>query len=135
MLDLEETNHHTDWLETDDEEQARQLIFEAKDLLEEVVPVPEWGMKVKVVALTGEERARIMQSCTNMKTGEVDIAKAYPDVVILCTRHLKTGKRIFKPTDRAAILQKAGSALDRIAMKAMTLSGMTEEARLLLEKN
>lgn len=134
MLD-EETNHTSDWIETEDEEQARQLIFETQDILAEVIAVPEWAMQVKVIAMTGEERARVMQACTNMKTGEVDISKAYPDVVILCAHHVKTGKRIFKPTDRAALLKKAGSALDRIAMKALSLSGMTEEAHQLLTKN
>lgn len=132
---LETNNHRADWIDTENEDQARQLIFETKDLHEEVVDVPEWGIQVRVIALTGEERASIMKNCTNLKTGEFDIVRAYPDIVILCTRHLKTGKCIFKPTDRQALLKKASGPLDRLALKAMTLSGMTEEAREMIAKN
>jgi hypothetical protein len=124
-----------EWLEADDEEEARARIFEMHDIEEELLPVPEWHMHILIRALTGAERAHIMQTCTNQKTGEVTIAKAYPDLVIMASRHPTNKKLIFKKPDRDMLLTKAGKALDRIALKVMELSGMTEEAQQLLTKN
>ncbi|MFZ5852301.1 MAG: hypothetical protein ACOYY2_13035 [Actinomycetota bacterium] len=106
----------------------RDTIFAAADIPEEAVEVPEWGVTVLVRGMTGRDRTRLMNEAVT-DDGDVDLAKIYPDAIILCTYDPATGERVFADDDRDALLSKAGAALDRISGPAMRLSGFTKEAR------
>jgi hypothetical protein len=127
-----------EYLETEDETELRSLIFQTSDVLEELLTIPEWKVDGKVVrvlirGLNARELTQFLQA--NMKNGELDLKKVYPEIVILTARHPVTKKLLFKPTDRDALLQKMGKAIDRIAMKASDLSGMSQRAQDVLLKN
>ena len=105
----------------------RAQILTADDIASEIVDVPGWGVKVMVKALTGAQRARLMQAAT--RGGAIQFNKIYPDLVIASAHDPETGLPIFEATDRDALLSKSGAMLDVIATKALEVSGMTEAAQ------
>lgn len=104
----------------------REKILTAQDIKKELVTVEEWGVQVEVRGLKGSERARLMQDSVDAKTGSVDFVKLYPDLVIASTYDPETGEKVFEPTDRDALNEKSGAALEKIAQVAMRLSGLTQ---------
>jgi len=116
----------------DDAASMREGIFATDDIPEELIPVPEWKVDVLIRGMSGNESVAIMESATGEKEKQgatsVDFAKMYPDIVILTAYHPGTGERLFQRGDRKAILAKSGSALNRVAMAGMKLSGLTKES-------
>jgi len=121
--------------DTLDESELRSAIFQSSDVIEVIIPVPEWKVtgkdgKPKVVrvlvrALNARERAQFLNAQSSQK---FDLVKAYPDLVILTARHPVTKKLLFKAADRDELLKKAGRAVERLALKAGDISGLSEEA-------
>ena len=105
----------------------RDLILAKQDIPSEVVDVPEWGVKVEVRGMTGAERTRIMDKASD-NNGSVNLQFIYPEIVIATSFDPETGEQIFVPADRDVLLSKSASAIDRIALVGMRLSGFTKEA-------
>lgn len=105
----------------------RDLILAKQDIPSEVVDVPEWGVKVEVRGMTGAERTRIMDSATG-NAGEVNLQFIYPEIVIATSFDPETGEQIFVPADRDILLSKSATAIDRVALVGMRLSGFTKES-------
>jgi len=105
----------------------RDKILAAKDIQDEVVDVPEWGVKLLVRGLTGRQRARLLQNAVDAN-GNVDLERIYPELVIYSVYDPETGEQVFKPADRDALADKSGAALERIAQVAMRLSGLSANA-------
>jgi len=125
------------YLETEDEDELRELISKIDDVVEELLAVPEWKVNGKVVevllrTLTTYERTSFINA---MMRNNNDITKAYPDLVILSARHPKTKKLIFHKNDRGMLQTKMGRATERIALRASELNGLTEEALTEMRKN
>lgn len=112
----------------------RSKILGAQDIKEELLTIDEWDVEVLVKGLTGKNRARIMQACVNKK-GDVDYEKMYPLLVINGAYDPETLTRIFQEADKDAIGDKAGGAVERIALTVMSLSGLSEQAAKDAEKN
>lgn len=105
----------------------RDQILAVKDIATESVKVPEWGLTVEVRGMTAAERTRIMNLA--MKDGgDLDLQMVYPEIVIATAFDPETGMQVFDPSDRDALLGKAATAVDRIALAGMRLSGFTKEA-------
>jgi hypothetical protein len=131
-----ETEPHTNgaspaYVETADEDELRSLIFTTSDVVEELLDIPEWKKDGRVVqvlvrSLSARERTQYLNAMASGK--DFDLTKAYPDLVILSARHPVTKKLLFKPADRNALLQKGGRAIERIAMRAGEISGLSEDA-------
>ncbi len=118
------------YLETEDEDELRELISKIDDVVEELLAVPEWKVNGKVVevllrTLTTFERTSFINA---MMKSNNDITKVYPDLVILSARHPKTKKLIFHKNDRGMLQTKMGRATERIALRASEINGLTEEA-------
>jgi hypothetical protein len=127
----------TEYLETEDEAELRELIANIDDVVEELLDVPEWKVKGKTVqvllrTLNTYERTSYLKA---MMKSNNDIIKVYPDLVILSARHPKTKKLLFKAADRGMLQTKMGRATERIALRASELNGLTEEAVQEMRKN
>ena len=122
------------WVETASENELRSLILQTADLEEKVVDVPEWKIRVLVRALTGKERTTLVKDCMQ-RDGTMDVAKLYPSLVVMSARHPFTHRPIFKATDRDMLLNKSGSVLDRLALVAAQLSGLSQNAAVDAAKN
>ncbi len=125
------------YLETEDEDELRELISKIDDVVEELLAVPEWKVNGKVVTvllrtLTTFERTSFINA---MMRSNNDITKVYPDLVILSARHPKTKKLIFHKNDRGMLQTKMGRATERIALRASELNGLTAEALEEMRKN
>lgn len=105
----------------------RDTILAASDIKDELVEVPEWGVTVKVRGMSGAERATWLATAGNDKGG-IDPARGYPALIVLCTSDPATGEPVFTAADRDALMLKSGEALDRVALAAMRLSGLTSGA-------
>lgn len=105
----------------------RDQILSAQDIPSEPVEVPEWGVTVEVRGMTGAERIRIMDLAMD-GSADLKLQTVYPEIVIATTFDAETGEQIFSPSDRDALLSKSASALDRLALVGMKLSGFTQEA-------
>jgi hypothetical protein len=132
----------TEYLETENEEELRDLISKIDDVVEELLDVPEW----KVTGKDGKKRTvQVLLRTLNtfertsfikaMMRSNNDIVKVYPDLVILSAHHPKTGKRLFHAADRGMLQTKMGRATERIALRASELNGLTEEAIQEMRKN
>jgi hypothetical protein len=102
-------------------------IIGIKDIAEETVTVPEWsGATFLVRALTGAQRAEVMQAAMK-KDGGVDVARMWAGLVIAGLCDPETRKPVFEHAHRDALMQKSGSALERIADVVTRLSKMNPQ--------
>lgn len=106
--------------------ELRERILAAKDIASERVRVEAWGVEVEVRGMTGRARAEVMQKA--LDGGALNLALAYPLLVIGCTYDPATGERVFTEADFDAVSEKAGGALEQIAITAARLSGLDSEA-------
>jgi hypothetical protein len=106
---------------------GRDDILAVSDLETEVVDVPEWGGKVTVRGLTGDERDSYEQSIVVMKGNQVfpKSQGARARLVALSVVDAE-GKRMFSDSDVHALGRKSAGALQRIYDVARRLSGLTE---------
>ncbi len=105
----------------------KDKILSANDTTKEMVEVPEWGVTIEVRSMTGAARARIM-SLSLDESGQSDISKVYPEVIIGCCFDPETGEAVFTSDDREMLMHKNAAALDKLATVASELSGFTDKA-------
>ncbi len=112
----------------------RDQIMKAKDISGELMEIKEWGVKVEIRTMTARQRARVMENAIDPLTGKSSISVIYPEIAIACVFDPESGEPVFTNDDKDALLEKSGAVLEKIASKAMTLSGLTEEASASLGK-
>ncbi len=112
----------------------RDQIMKAKDISGELMEIKEWGVKVEIRTMTARQRARVMENAIDPVTGKSSISVIYPEIAIACVFDPESGEPVFSIEDKDALLEKSGAVLEKIASKAMTLSGLTEEASASLGK-
>jgi len=129
-------NGHTEeeWLEFSDDMAFIRHITEQKPA-EEIVPVPEWKMKVLCRALSAEDRVAVNMAGYDAETKTTDLRKALFEVVLHGCFNPANGHRAFRESHRAMLTKKPehGAAVERLFMVILRLSkmlpGVTEQAR------
>lgn len=100
--------------------------LQAVQLATKWVNVPEWGVRVLVSELTGEEVERWRQSL--MRKGKVDLdprAQRMRTARFLCMAiRDENGERIYSDHDAALILRLGSGGMERVAKVALRLSGL-----------
>ena len=99
----------------------RDTILSADDLKESIEDVPEWGVKILLRGMTGRQRVLYVESAGDRREF------MYSDILIATAYDPETGKPVFDPADREALAEKSGGVLERLALKAMKLSGVSLE--------
>ena len=112
----------------------RDQIMKAKDISGELMEIKEWGVKVEIRTMTARQRARVMENAIDPVTGKSSISVIYPEIAVACVFDPESGEPVFTNDDKDALLEKSGAVLEKIASKAMALSGLTEEASASLGK-
>lgn len=112
----------------------RDQIMKAKDISGELMEIKEWGVKVEIRTMTARQRATVLENAVDSETGKTSISSMYPEIALACVFDPETNEPVFKPEDKDALLEKSGAVLEKIASKAMQLSGLTEEASASLGK-
>ena len=139
------TASEPEYLETADEDELRAIISNIDDVVEELLPIPEWKVpgkdgKPKIVtvlirSLTSFERTQFIKAMNRNGADNIDFTRMYADLVILSTRHPETKRLVFKNADRGMLNGKMGAATERIAMRAADISGLSEKALTAMKKN
>jgi hypothetical protein len=97
----------------------RDKILSAKDSNLAKVSVPEWECDIHVKSWSGLERVKV-QSLT--KSDEL-LAR-----VVALSACDEAGVRLFKDEDVAALQEKNGAVLERVALAALQHNGIGKEA-------
>lgn len=111
---------------------TREQILGAQDIKFEDLDVPEWGGRIRVRGLGGDEMVQFWGEPTVGGDGEVKLQMrmkvgVYPRLVSKSVVDLN-GNQMFTEQDVKALGQRSFSALARVVTKVFELSGMTEEA-------
>lgn len=113
----------------------RSRIASASDIKSETIIVPEWdNVEIVIKGMTGKQRAELMQKAVDTKTGKVSFNSIYNDACISCC-YTTEGEQIFEKGDLSMLEEKSASVIERIAAKALEVSGLTDESEKNLEKN
>ena len=104
----------------------RDTILSADDLKESTEDVPEWGVKILLRGMTGRERVLYVESAGDRREF------MYSDILIATALNPEPNdqgkhERVFDPADREALADKSGGVLERLALEAMKLSGVSIE--------
>lgn len=110
----------------------RFRILAAKDLKEERVEVPEWGVGVLLRGFTGRQRAHFAAEFGGV---DIDLSKAYADLLIAGAYDPDTGLPLFTDAERDQIIDKSGEVLERLSGHILRLSGLAPGSLLSAEKN
>jgi len=107
---------------------SKDQILNAPDIVYETIDVPEWGGKIKVKSLTGDERDGWEQSIIDMR-GNVAAAKLAGAQARLCALTIvdDDGKQLFTNSDVKALGAKSALALARVFEVSKRLSRLTDE--------
>jgi hypothetical protein len=106
---------------------SRDAILDAPDTEYEIVDVPEWGGKVRVKSLTGDERDTYEQSIIDQR-GTVTAAKLVGAQarLIALTAVDDDGALLFTETDVRALGAKSAQALSRVFDVSARLSRLRQ---------
>lgn len=107
----------------------RETILNAKDIKEELLEVPEWGVTLLIRGMTGKTRAAMIIS------GGASSASIFTEMVIASAYDPQTNQPVFTPIDMEALNERAAGVLQTIGQVALRLSGMGPDAAEQAEKN
>lgn len=115
---------------------TKEQILTAQDIQREEVDVPEWGGKVLVQGLTGQERDAFEASMIKGKgkNAEVNLANLRAKLVARSVINAD-GQRLFTDDEIPVLAKKSAAALDRVYSVAQRLSGISAEDVEELTKN
>src|SRR5882724_2995348 len=106
----------------------REKIKSTPDSSAEVIPVPEWDVKIEVRSMTARTRARMLRECVDPDEGTMDFEKLYPALLVACSYDPETGEAVFVEADVEWLNDKASGPVERLAQAGMRLSGLSREA-------
>lgn len=112
----------------------KQLVFGASDFRFGEVDVPEWGGKLRVRELSGDERSWCDQIGKAIEAGKPG-QPSYAAAIIVCGAVDETGASLFARADAAGLSKKADVVLQRVAIKILELSNATVQTQVDAEKN
>lgn len=115
---------------------TKEQIFAAQDLRFVTVNVPEWGGKVRIKSMTGEDRDAFEMAITEATASDrkLNIKNIRARLVALTVVD-DSGAPLFTEGDVAALAKKSAAALSRIYAAAQKLNALTNDDVEELAKN
>ncbi len=114
--------HDSTWLSFDDNAAMLKHIL-SKELGEEIVDVPEWGVRILCKTLDAQGRIAVEAKAYDKDTKTTDYRRALDLVVVYGCHNPKTDLRCFKE-EHAPFLMKNGGPTSRLALTVLRLSQM-----------
>lgn len=105
----------------------RDRILAADDIGRELITVPQWGTEIEVRTMSAGQRSRMI-AASSTATGEIDLDRLYPMLIIATAFDPETGAQVFDENDMALLQEKSASAIEFVAQHAMRMSGMSAKA-------
>lgn len=113
----------------------KDKIFAIDDIKKEVIEIETWNnVKIEVRSMTGLQRANLLNSAMD-EQGNTMLEILHSGTIIACCYDPETGEKVFDDSDSERLMEKGSAAINDLATKAMTLSGLTPEAVKDSEKN
>lgn len=113
----------------------KDKIFAIDDIKKEVVEVEIWdNIKIEVRSMTGMQRANLLNSAID-SSGNTNVEVLHSGTIIACCYDPETGEKIFDDPDSEQLMGKGSAAIEMLAGKAMTLSGLAPSSVGEAEKN
>lgn len=103
---------------------VRDRIKAMKPYSAETVHVAEWEADVELRSLSLGERNEILQEA-RQGDSDMDISVLYPQIIVKCSYDPETGTRLFEDDEIAFINSLPANLMDKLAVPAMKLSGMS----------
>ena len=116
------------------ENDLRERILSCDDTQKELVTVPEWGVDLEVRSITGKQRNEVYEGTTNSQ-GKVDLTAVYANLLVASVYDPNTGNQVFNKKDKDKLMDKSGSAIERLLDVAQRLGGIGGKAIEEAEKN
>ena len=116
----------------------KQDILQARDVVTEMLEVPEWGGAIYVRSISAAERGLIEEGAARFKEskGKNDtFARTFTVKMVSMSVCDENGQRLFEDKDIALLQQKNAAVISRIAEVAQRLSGFSKQDLEELEKN
>jgi len=105
----------------------RSTILDSDDIDRETLHVPQWDVDVEVRGMNGKQRAGFVQQYAD-NDGKLQYDKLYPELIIAGIFDPETSKAVFSDADRDLVMAKSGAALEMLATKVMSLSGLGDDS-------
>lgn len=102
----------------------RDQIQKIDDIESSTVHVAPWDVDVELRTITAKARGRMLREFSDTETGEIDVEKFYPAIIVAAAFDPETGEKLFDPGDVSWLGEKSGTAVEFLAQAAMELNGM-----------
>lgn len=104
-----------------------QQIWDAKDIEERVVPVPQWGGAVRIRTLTQKQSGDLRKKATrtNMVTKQSEIDNELLEALLFTEGVIEPR---FTMADYGKLQEKSMAAVSLVLRNVMDASGLTEDA-------
>lgn len=112
----------------------REKIKNAHDIKKEVMKIDVWDCDIEVRTMMASDRADILNSVMT-DDGKIDHKKFHAMMIVSACYEPGTDDLIFNPEDIEWLMQKSAGPIEKLAGKAMELSGLSKEAIGEAEKN
>lgn len=127
-------NGHDEKWEIFDDDQAFLKHIISKKPAEDLVEVPEWGVKILCRAMNAETRIKIQMAAFDEKSKRTDYRNVFAQIIMAACYNPTTGRKIFTESHKDTLMKQLdGGAIERLALAVLRLSGMlgstTEQAR------
>jgi len=115
----------------------KQDILQVRDVVTEMLEVPEWGGTIYVRSISAAERGLIEEGAAKFKEskGKDSFARTFTTKMASMALCDEQGARLFDDKDIAQLQQKNAAVISRIAEVAQRLSGFSKQDLEELEKN
>lgn len=115
---------------------TKDEILKANDIVFKEIDVPEWGGKVRVKCMTGEERDKFESEIYDVKGKDVKLNRDNFRAKLLGKTLVdENGKRLFSDNEIKLLGQKAAKPLDAIFTVAQKLNALSQADQDELTKN
>lgn len=119
--------HDSEWLEFDDDNALLKYINDQKPA-EQIVPIPEWKIKILCRELDPKSRIKIQLMAWDAETKLTDFRKpeVFVQIVLTGCYNPRTGRHFFTDSQRKSLTneEKYGRVVELLALTVLRISAM-----------
>jgi hypothetical protein len=112
----------------------KDQILSSDDRATEVVDVPEWGVKIALIAPSVAVRSKLIGD-NSSDDDSFDITKLHVGMLIATAHDPDTGATLFDASDAEALGAKSAGVVQRLFEAAMRVSGLSADTETELGKD
>lgn len=114
----------------------KDQIKEKSDIDKKTITIEQWDdIAIEVRSLSARKRLNILRKVFEPNSGQVDVEKMWPELLLSCCYDPETGEQLFEEKDLEWLMEKSHEAIELIVSAAMELSGLKTDSVKDAEKN